>query len=75
MKSIPKQVKEIADREACNSITYVGKHNGKEVYGIGEVDENGMAIPTGLPVLVLWDGETTEVVADYEALSLLSKFV
>lgn len=72
-KSIPNEVKRIADREACNSINYLGNLDGVEVYSLGEVDENGDPIPNGLPFLALWDGERVETVCGEESLDLLSR--
>ena len=71
--NIPAKVKEAARNEGCNSIKYVGRIGKSEYYGIGEVDENGRAVPTGLPALVKWDGVSTDVIAGEEALELLSR--
>lgn len=73
-KNIPNQVQHIADQEGCNSIEYVGKYKNDEVYSLGEVDENGIPVPTGLPLLVLWNGERAETVSGQKSLDILSRF-
>ena len=72
-RPIPPMVKTIADEEACNNIEYVGAYDGKDVYALGEVGDDGLPIPTGLPMLVLWDGKHTDVVSGEESLVLLGQ--
>ncbi len=77
-KTIPNKVRDVAANEGCNHVEYVGTIEGNtrshEVFSISEVDENGLPIPTGLPVLVLWDGEEVEeVVTGARSLKLLSR--
>lgn len=77
-KTIPNKVTEAAADNGCNHVEYLGVIEGNtrshEVYGISETDENGNPIPTGLPVLVLWDGEQVEeVVYGARSLALLSR--
>lgn len=71
-KTIPPQVKAVAQREACNSVSYQGKIDNKEIYALGETDEDGEPIPNGLPFLVLWDGTKTTTVSGTKSLELLS---
>ena len=73
-KTIPEAVRQIAERECCNSINYVGEYEGKQVYTISEVEEDGSKPPTGLPVLVLWDGKQTDIISGYLSLDILSHF-
>ncbi len=72
-KKIPKEVQIIAEREACNAIDFCGIDDGWEVYGIGEVGEDGSIIPTGLPVLVLWKDGEIKIVSGEDSLRLLSR--
>lgn len=77
-KNIPNKVSEVAADYGCNHVEYVGTIDGNtrshEVYSISETDEKGLPIPTGLPVLVLWDGdEVEEVVTGARSLQLLAK--
>lgn len=72
-KNIPNKVQQIADQECCNSVRKVGQYMGRDVYGLGSVDDEGLPIPTGLPLLVLWNGEKTEVVTGEKSLELLSR--
>ena len=73
MTNIPIEVKRLAEHECCNRIRFIGVHNGKNVYSIGQVGEDGIPIPSGLPHLVIWDGAKTELVTGEEGLSLLSR--
>lgn len=72
--NIPEIVKTIAYSEGCNSITYVGCIGEDDFYGIGEVDEEGRAVPNGLPALVKWNGKDASVICGHEALDILSHF-
>mgnify|MGYP007101829493 CR=1 FL=1 len=83
-KTIPNKVREVAANEGCNHVEFVGtivvgtiegNTRSHDVFSISEVDENGLPIPTGLPVLILWDGEEVEeVVTGARSLKLLSRF-
>lgn len=68
---IPKIIQETAQKYGCNSVGYIGKRRGKDAFVIGHVDENGEAVPTGLPTIYLTDGETVEIVAGMGGLELL----
>lgn len=68
---VPKIIQEIADKNGCNKVCFIGKRRGKEAYGMGYIDKSGNPIPTGLPVLYLFDGKTVEIVGGEEALELL----
>lgn len=72
MKEIPKKVSEAADRMGCNSVEYVGVYKDAKVFGIGQVDEDGFPMPTGLPTLILWDGETAKIIGGEDSLLILS---
>lgn len=78
-KTIPEKVRETAANEGCNHVEFVGTIEGNtrnhDVYSISEVDKDGLPVPTGLPVLILWDGEDVEeVVYGARSLKLLSRF-
>ena len=72
MKEIPDEVHRIADRECRNSIRYIGTLDGKEVYSLGKVDEDGIPMPTGMPHIVLWDGLKAELIVSQESLAILA---
>lgn len=77
-KRIPKEVKAIADQECCNQIDYIGTiivdAISHEVYCISEIDENGLPVPVGLPVLILWNGfKVDDVVTDSRSFEILSQ--
>lgn len=72
-ENIPKKVTEFAASHGLGQLEFVGIADGKQVYGeIAEVDEDGFAIPTGLPSLILWDGETATFVDVNDSLRVLS---
>ncbi len=72
---IPKEVSEAAAKNGLGLMQYVGIANGKQVYGeVPEVDKNGFPIPTGLPTLILWDGETAKIIGGEDSLLILSSF-
>lgn len=73
-ENIPKKVSEAADRMGCNSIEYVGVYKDAKVFGIGQVDKDGFPMPTGLPTLILWDGETAKIVGGEDSLLILTSF-
>lgn len=68
---IPKIIQDIADKRGCNSVDYIGKRKGKDAYVMGFIDENGEAVPTGLPTIYLFDGNAIEIVTGMEGLELL----
>lgn len=68
---IPKAITEYAKKRGCNSVDYIGKRSGKDAYVMGFIDENGKPVPSGLPVIYLYDGKTIEVVSGVEGLELL----
>ena len=68
---IPKIIQEKADKEGWNSVGFIGKRRGKDAFAVGYVDENGEAVPTGLPVIYLFDGKTVETIYGEEALVVL----
>ncbi|MBR1803821.1 MAG: hypothetical protein IJ775_02810 [Muribaculaceae bacterium] len=58
MAKIPEIIMIEAKKHGCNHVRYIGTIDGREVFGIGAVDENGNSLPTGLPkCLILKDSE------------------
>ena len=68
---VPKIIQDIADKHGCNNVIFIGKRRGKDAFIMGYVDKNGEAVPTGLPVIYLFDGNTIEIVGGEEGLELL----
>lgn len=71
----------MAANEGCNHVEYIGTIEGvthnRDIFSISEVDKNGLSIPTGLPVLILWDEENAnidEIVTGAHSLKILSLF-
>lgn len=71
---IPKIISQKAAEQGCNNVEYVGFYKDTKVFGIGQVDKDGFPMPTGLPTLILWDGETAKIVGGEECLLILSSF-
>ena len=71
MKEIPRQVKEIANKNGCNAVNYRGLYKGKEVYSIYFIQPNGTVAPTGLPTLLVYGKEGYDVVCGYESFEIL----
>lgn len=72
-KTVPNAVREKAEKIYCNDVEYIGKLDGLEVYR-EQADEQDTPEPTGLPVLILWDGNRVKTVSGIESLDLLSRF-
>ena len=72
-KTIPNAVREKAEKIYCNDVKYIGEIDGFEVYN-EQADEQDTPEPTGLPVLILWDGKRVKIVDGIESLNLLSRF-
>lgn len=74
-ENIPKIVLDEATKHRLGEMEYVGTTDNIRVYGeVPEIDENGFAVPTGLPVLILWDGKTAKIVSGEDSLRILSSF-
>lgn len=72
-RKIPNAVIEKAEKIYCNDAEYIGKLDGFEVYR-EQADEQDTPEPTGLPALILWDGNQAKIVEGIESLDLLSRF-
>ena len=74
MKQIPQIVLDEAKKHGLGEMKYIGDIDGAQVYGeVGEVDEYGFPVPTGLPCLILLKDGETEFVGDIDALRLLAR--
>ncbi len=72
---IPWEIIQEMKNQGCNQVSFLGLSDGMEVYSIGEVDKDGIPVPTGLPVLLLWDGKHIEEKNGNQALELLGTLV
>ena len=57
----------------ADGLRFLVLQDGKDVFALGEVGDEGVPIPTGLPMLVLWDGKHADVVSGEESLAFLSQ--
>lgn len=73
MKPIPKEVNIIAEKIFCEETEYIGDYKEFEVYG-EKVSTDVTPQPTGIPILILWDGKNTKTISGMESLELLSCF-
>lgn len=72
-KHIPSAIKKAAQESSCNEITYVGRIDNADVWNYSEVDEDGMAVPNGLPLLIKdYGNRKIEKVSGQAALELLA---
>lgn len=53
MKKIPEIVLGEAKKHGFNEVSYIGEYKGAQVYSVGFVDKDGLAVPTGLPTSIL----------------------
>ncbi len=70
---IPEIIKVEAQKHGCNSIEFCGVLDGSEVFGVGVVDKDGNALPTGLPKFLLLKGTKVEFIFGEAALDLCSR--
>lgn len=70
-KTIPNEVKALAEEVFCEEPEYLGSIDGSEVYREHQGENN--PDPTGLPTLILWNGNTAKVVSGTDSLQLLSR--
>ena len=74
MKKIPEIVLDEAKKHGFNEVSYIGEHKGAQVYSVGFVDKDGLAVPTGLPTSILLKEGKTEIVAGEAGLKLALAF-
>lgn len=60
--------------ETANHAEKIGVTADGDVYGLSLLDDEGMPMPTGLPVLVISKGENYTIVTGEEALNLSVSF-
>jgi len=73
MDKIPEIIKIEAQKHACNDIQYVGCIDGREVFGIGAIDENGNSLPTGLPKCLILKDSVVEYLHGNAVFDLYSR--
>lgn len=73
-KEIPQKVKEVAKKQgySCKSIGFEGHYEDWEVYGLGNEVDDDVVLPTGLPTLILWNGNNHKIVSGFDALTIIS---
>lgn len=71
---IPKIVKQTAEGNGCNSVNFVGVLDGFQVFGCSNIGKNGIAVPQGLPTLILLKDGKTKFVSGEEGLELAGRF-
>lgn len=69
---IPEQVKEAAKMHG-NTIDYEGVYKGKSAYSVGNVNAYGKSLPTGMPIFILYDGETAETIIGGKSFDIISE--
>ena len=73
MEQIPDIIKELAAKEGCNHVEFVGNIDNQDVYCISELDDDGLFVPCGLPTLLFWNGSTYKTITSEESLTLLRR--
>lgn len=69
--TIPSVVHRYQEKYGCNYCEYVANIENEDVYSISLVDNDGFALPTGLPIFILVKGDKGRVVSGEQALNLL----
>lgn len=70
---IPKIIQEAAEGEGCNSVTFAGEVDGYLVFGCGNVGDDGIPIPEGLPTFILLKNGKTKVIYGEDGLKLIDR--
>jgi hypothetical protein len=60
--------------EDTNHAEKIGENTAGDVYSLSLLDDNGFALPTGLPRLVIAKGENYSLITGDDALALLGSF-
>lgn len=73
-RNIPSVIREAAHKSGCNEITYVARIGEADVWSFSQVDEDGITVPSGLPLLVKHFKKSgkIETVSGQAALELLA---
>lgn len=69
---IPKQVREEARRHG-NTIRHIGTYRGEQVFSVCTLDIHGEPLPTGMPILVFFDGIKARTAVDEDNLVVLGE--
>ena len=66
-RQIPKAVIEMADKQSCNKVDFVGHINEYgDIFFFFFEDENGLSIPLGLPVYIFQRGTNLTLFEDVD---------
>lgn len=71
--TVPPEVIKAAENIYCCEPEYLGIVDGFEVYH-EKPDDEDFPLPTGLPVILLWDGKDVRVVSGTESFVYLDPF-
>lgn len=71
MNDIPSIIQKKAAAQGFNAVEYIGVRGGAKAFSVGNVDEGGDPLPTGLPTVYLLTGGKVTVKSGLEALDLL----
>lgn len=74
MAEIPQIVRQTAEENGFNSVSSVGELDGSLVFGCTNLGRDGIAIPQGLPTLILLKDGKTKVVSGEEGFELAGRF-
>lgn len=68
------ETKRLANDWGFNHIKYLGQYENYSVFVFSLVDDDGMPMPTGLPVICLEQDTSCRVISGDEAFDILSFF-
>jgi len=71
---VPKIIQKKAEENGYNSVNFVGVLDGSQVFGCSNIGKNGIAVPQGLPTLILLKDGKTKVVSGEEGFELAGRF-
>ncbi len=63
-ENVPKQIKELAQENGFNDVSWAGRTKDGEYYSIGYIDKNGMPMPIGLPHYIHVANGSCRIVCD-----------
>lgn len=72
---IPQIVHRTAQQHGFNSVDYVGVIDGSQVFGCSNIGNDGLAVPQGLPTLILLKNGETKFINGNEGLELARRLV
>ena len=68
---IPQKVLRIQKEYGCNTSEYVATTEKGDIYSLSKVDDSGMPVPIGLPLLVIMKDGESSVVSGVHGLELM----